>query len=425
MAKRKSNRSSDAAKRPAKLLTRIAIVLLIIVIILLVIYLIRPDLFNRAFDQFNDYKPPATGELPEGDVTEITSAELSIHFIAPEVRASGDCTLIKVGETEVLIDAGPTQGNASAIKDYLEDYCTDGVIEYVIATHADSDHIAGLVGTSSGGNYNGILYSYQIGTIIQFNQTNKDDETASGNPTLYGRYLTAVEYARNNGADVYTALDCYNSQNGAQSTYYLDDEHKISMNILYNYYYENASSDENNYSVCMLLSQEISAEQTNHYLFTGDLEEDGEKSLVQNNDLPEVELYKAGHHGSKTSSNDCLLEVIKPKNVVVCCCAGYNEYGAAEENIFPTQAFIDRIDGYTQNVYVTIMDDGENNTFAPMNGDIVFYYKTAEGEEEAGLRLWCSQNTTVLKDTDWFKANRTSEEWGWSQSDKESFAVQQ
>ena len=101
MAKRKSNRSSDAAKRPAKLLTRIAIVLLIIVIILLVIYLIRPDLFNRAFDQFNDYKPPATGELPEGDVTEITSAELSIHFIAPEVRASGDCTLIKVGETEV------------------------------------------------------------------------------------------------------------------------------------------------------------------------------------------------------------------------------------------------------------------------------------------------------------------------------------
>ena len=197
------------------------------------------------------------------------------------------------------------------------------------------------------------------------------------------------------------------------------------MNILYNYYYENASSDENNYSVCMLLSQEISAEQTNHYLFTGDLEEDGEERLVQNNDLPEVELYKAGHHGSKTSSNYCLLEVIKPKNVVVCCCAGYNEYDAAEENIFPTQAFIDRIDGYTQNVYVTIMDDGANDTFAPMNGDIVFYYKTAEGEEEAGLRLWCSQNITVLKDTDWFKANRTSEEWGWSQSDKESFVPQQ
>ena len=37
--------------------------------------------------------------------------------------------------------------------------------------------------------------------------------------------------------------------------------------------------------------------------------------------MPEVELYKAGHHGSKTSSSNALLEVIKPKIVCVskCC----------------------------------------------------------------------------------------------------------
>ena len=119
---------------------------------------------TRPSDDDSGNTPPE--EAVSGNMEEIVSADLSIHFIAPEVRASGDCTLIKVGDTEVLIDAGPTQGNVAAIKEYLEGYCTDGVIEYVIATHADTDHIAGLVGTSSGGEYNGILYSYEIGTII-------------------------------------------------------------------------------------------------------------------------------------------------------------------------------------------------------------------------------------------------------------------
>ena len=34
-----------------------------------------------------------------------------------------------------------------------------------------------------------------------------------------------------------------------------------------------------------------------------------------------------------------------------------------------------------------------------MNGNIVFYYKDE-------LKLYCSNNTTVLKDTVWFKENR-------------------
>ena len=59
--------------------------------------------------------PEGGAEIVGGDVTEIASAELSIHFIAPAVKASGDCTLIKAGDTEVLIDAGPTQGNVTAI----------------------------------------------------------------------------------------------------------------------------------------------------------------------------------------------------------------------------------------------------------------------------------------------------------------------
>ena len=351
----------------------------------------------------DDGKGPS--EIVSGDIREIVSADLSIHFIAPAVKASGDCTLIKAGDTEVLIDAGPTQGNVTEIKDYLADYCTDGVLEYVIATHADTDHIAGLVGTSEDGVYNGILYSYEIGTIITFDRTNKKEETPSGNPTLYGRYLTALDYAEEHGAEVYTGMECTEETGGARRTYYLDDAQTISMNILYNYYYDHSSGDENNYSVCMLLSQKTEGEE-HHYLFTGDLEEDGEERLVENNRLPHVRLYKAGHHGSKTSSTNALLDVITPEYVAVCCCAGYNEYGAAEENIFPTQAFIDRIGRHTSYVYVTIVWDEETDGFEEMNGDIVFYYGAAEGETQKSLKLWCSNNDTVLKDTAWFLENR-------------------
>jgi beta-lactamase superfamily II metal-dependent hydrolase len=48
------------------------------------------------------------------------------------------------------------------------------------------------------------------------------------------------------------------------------------MKILYNYYYENSSSDENNYSVCVLFTQG-----SKNFLMTGDLEADGESALSQ------------------------------------------------------------------------------------------------------------------------------------------------
>lgn len=420
MAARKKSRTSRSSKR--KLYIRLAAVLIVIILLFAIanaiLYFVSPQTFNSIYapiisavqgtsssDGDDDHTHGGSAETPlEGEAQDIISSDLSIHFIKFENDKAGDCTLIKCGDTEVLIDAGSTQSSAATIKNYLENYCTDGVLEYVIATHADQDHIAGLVGTSSGGVYNGILYSYEIGTIIKFDLSNKDVETAAGNRTLYGKFLDAVESCELSGTAVYNASECCAGSGGAAATYYLDDEQTVSINILNNYYYTHTSSDENNYSVCMLLKQELSSGEFNNYLFTGDLEEEGEEYLVQLNQLPEVELFKAGHHGSPTSSNDCLLSVIKPKYVTVCCCAGTDEYTSNKNNQFPSQAFIDRVSKYTDNVYVTNMVSDNAQGYEPMNGDIVFYV------QEEQIKLWCSNNTTKLKDTDWFKANRTG--WG-------------
>jgi len=360
-------------------------------------------------------------QTPEaGDIKEISSADLSIHFLELGVHNAGDCVLIKCGNTEVLIDAGAKKSTAPTQKmiDYVADYCTDGVLEYVIATHAHEDHIAGLVGQVKDESRTGFLYQYKIGTIIEFSGHN----TNSG---IYNDYVTAVTACKDKGTKVYSALECTKGENGAKATYYLDEAQTISMNILYQKYYEQKSSSENNYSVCMLLTQQLGARQ-NNYLFTGDLEGAGEKSLVESNpDLPHCVLYKGGHHGSSTSSNDVLLNKITPENIAICTCAGTYEYADKPNkdpdnlkpenalNTFPTQEAIDRMSKHTEKIYVTTLgilnDDYSTKEFVSMNGDIVFYYGKGAEETEKRLKLWCSNNTTVLKDTDWFQKNRT---WG-------------
>lgn len=383
MAKRNVNKAvkKAAKKYPKAFIAVLAVILVIAIAVLAVMYV-------KKIGPFKPAEPP----VATGTKAEIVNADLSVHFLELGNKYTGDCTLIKVGNTEVLIDAGSRKNSAATISAYIDEYCTDGVLEYVIATHAHQDHIAGFVGNTSGTEKTGVLYKYEIGTLIQFSLTNATS-------AIYNEYCQAVEYAKSRGTEVYTAKQCWYETDGAKKKYYLDDGNNISLNVLYNYYYDNKTEEENDYSVCTLLTQ-VTPENTFNYLFTGDLEESGESYLVDNNSLPRVELFKGGHHGSYTASTEKLLDTVKPKNVAVCCCCGTTEYTSNKNNTFPAQAFIDRVAKHTENIYcTTLITDYANNSFTSMNGNIVFYYKDE-------LKLYCSNNTTVLKDTDWFKENR-------------------
>ena len=141
----------------------------------------------------------------------------------------------------------------------------------------------------------------------------------------------------------------------------------------------------------------------NNYLFTGDLEKKGEASLVELNNLPKCELFKGGHHGSYTANTDTLLDVIQPKTVCICCCAGTTEYTSNLDNTFPAQVAIDRIAKWTDKIYVTtLMIDYKNGQYESMNGNINFHCDKGKEYTVTG-----SNNSVILKDTDWFKANRT------------------
>lgn len=314
--------------------------------------------------------------------------DLEFHFMMLGNESAGDSIYIKAGETDILIDAGSINESATTINSYLKgtdgtthSYVTDGKLEYVIATHADQDHIAA---------FPGVLSEFDVDTIIDFPLTNKTTKT-------YQRYRDIVNTKVQEGSSHYTALECYNNENGASRVYEIAVG--IEMEILYNYYYENKSDDENNYSVCLLFRRG-----DDKFFFSGDLEKEGEEKLVEKykdtDTLDNVYLYKAGHHGSKTSSTLPLLQILKPEVVVVPCVAFTTEYTKDTDNIFPTKIAINNfVSVGVKHLYVPAMTDGKGG-YVPANGNIIVY------SNKNGNYVECSETNEDFYNFDIFKQYR-------------------
>ncbi len=350
---------------------------------------------NKTDTNETDSSLPSSEETPTSSFDDTPKEEFSIHL--PEIGndKNGDAIYIKANDIDIVIDAGSREECSSHLINYINQYCTDGKLEYVLVSHAHQDHIAAFVGNSGGKNhkgesttYNGLLYYYDVGTIIDFAK-------AGSTSQIYKKYQAARDYAVSKGAVHYNGLQCVNETDGAKKTYQITDS--VSMTFLKTRFYESKAGDENDNSLCVLF-QYTYQNVVKNYLFTGDLELSGEQSLVSLNQLPEVELFKAGHHGSKTSSNEILLSKIKPKNVIISCIAGSNEYTQNYLGTFPTQDAINRLGKYTPNIYVPSYYDYTAKKQKSLNGNIIF--KTLGNETS----VICSNEQVPLKDTTWFNS---------------------
>ena len=342
---------------------------------------------------------PASDDL---DPPSFVTGELQIHFMELGNKYSGDSILIQVGEYDILVDAGSKRSSYDTIKNYLDTHLEDDTLEYVIVTHAHEDHYANFAGNGT----TSLLTDYTITNLIQFSKTNQTTGV------MYNNYLAMVDKIEQSGTKVCNALESYNNENGCNRI--IDLGFDTEIEILYQKFYEDKASSENDYSVCFLINQG-----SNHFLFTGDLEEDGEESLVEENPLPQVSLFKAGHHGSSTSSHDVLLDVIQPEIVVITAVVGNFEYAKNEpgnvniNGTFPTTATLTRIAKHTSKVYATSLglisqnQDGtyEDIGFESLNGDIVVT------SNSSGITVIGSNNNTLLKDTAWAQTYRSGIVW--------------
>lgn len=318
------------------------------------------------------------------------TSPIEIHMLEMGNANSGDCIFVKAGDNDILIDAGSKSNSVSSIVPRIKELCSsDGKLEYVVATHAHLDHIAGFAAS------NGVFSSFDIGTIIDFPKTNSTSQT-------YQTYVSKRDELVSLGTtNHYTALECYSNDSigtsGACRKYSLGEN--LWMEILYNPYYETySSSGENDYSVCLRFIQG-----DNHYLFLGDCEDLSEKRVVAQNALSHCVFYKADHHGSKTSSCPTLMSTITPTYVGIQAAVGNYEYSQSTyDYTFPCQRTINSIAPYTYKIMATTLGDPSNlSSFSSLNGEIVV---SSSGPTEGDVSMRGLNNSTYLKDSTWFNA---------------------
>ena len=83
-----------------------------------------------------------------------------------------------------------------------------------------------------------------------------------------------------------------------------------------------------------------------HFLFTGNLVEKGEKDMLKYYPDLEVDVLKAGQHGSKQSSSSVFLEQLKPEMTLI-------SVGKNNRTKLPHQETLTRLEGINSKVYRT------------------------------------------------------------------------
>lgn len=246
-----------------------------------------------SFDSFE-----TKDNVPDIDNTDfiVKTANTIETFVIEMVYEFGDAIYIKSGDFDMLIDAGQYQDGVNVSK-ILEEYCTDDVLDVLIATHGHADHLGGFS--------NGALKTIEhINLIIDYGYS---DTNSSG----YERERKAfIE----KGAIYHSAYECVNYLNDASKSYKFSDDLKIEIIDTTQYLKPNSyipsGGNENDYSVvCKLTFKE------NTYLFTGDLSGDQFTEALKKEDVEDITVYKAAHHGavSYNSNNPTFLNYLNPK----------------------------------------------------------------------------------------------------------------
>jgi len=198
----------------------------------------------------------------------------------------GDAILLQRGTAQVLIDGGA--GNAVLTRLGEELPYFDRTIEVVIATHPDRDHLEGLLH---------VLEKYQVKLIVL--------PRVAHTSQLQAEWLTRLHEAV-----VARNIEYRFAQSGQHIT-----AGKLALRVLHPATAASAVAGKTN-NASVVTRVDFSGLSL---LLSGDAEATIERELVQNM-LPrllDVAIIKAGHHGSKTSTDTTWLAATTPHLAVV------------------------------------------------------------------------------------------------------------
>jgi competence protein ComEC len=201
----------------------------------------------------------------------------------------------------VLVDCGGNSGNAGdTAADFLY---AQGLsrIDLLILTHYDSDHTNGIPE----------LLSRVTVDALLLPEGDPDEDIISA--------------ASTQGIELFT----------------ISDTAEIGLSGCSIQVFPPVLQDQDNESCLSLVCQ---AEDLS-ILVTGDMDQYAESALLLAQDIPDINILVAGHHGSKTSTSQALLDVALPEIAVIS--VGANSYG------HPAQETLDRLSSMGIQVYRT------------------------------------------------------------------------
>lgn len=197
----------------------------------------------------------------------------------------GLSVLIQSDGHNMLYDGG-NRAHSSYVVAYLQQHGID-FLDYMVASHYDEDHIAGLVG---------VLNTTPVSTILC------PDYQADSK--IYESFVKGEETS---GAQI--------EHPDAGEEYLLGD---AKIEVLQD---DSSLEEANNKSIAVKVSYG-----TFSMLLTGDAEQEAEEEIICSGQDLHADLYVAGHHGSSSSSSPDFLTAVDPSYVWISCGA-YNSYG--------------------------------------------------------------------------------------------------
>lgn len=253
-----------------------------------------------------------------------TSGELKVYIIDV---GQGESILISTEERSMLIDAGEND-KGDEVLDFIHDLGLEQ-LDYVLATHPDSDHIGGM---------DTVLENIDVTEGVFFGEM--PDKLIPTTKT----YEDVLDVIEEKDIPLFTALagDTIDLGSGAVLTVLgpVDPQ---------------AADNKNDTSVVTRLDFGESS-----FLFNGDQEEDMEQLLLQSGADLDCDMMTMGHHGSSTSSSQQYLDAVTPEYASISCGRG-NQYG------HPHDETIEKLEAMGVEYYRT-----------DVNGNITF---TSDGED--------------------------------------------
>lgn len=266
---------------------------------------------------------------PKGTPFEITFMDVG----------QGDAIYISTGDnTTWFIDGGSTSEDNVGEYSILPFLKSKGIkkIDYWFISHADLDHISGVLEVLESG--------YEVGHFVISKYAPQDENrmklisTAElcGVPVVYMRAGDRLKSDKATFTCIYPWEVLVQDKNEASLVLKLEvdlGEGAKKRGIA-------VAGERINMSETVLKA-----------LFAGDISSKAEKVLLEHGVVSDVWLYKASHHGSKYSNSAELLEVIQPEITVVSCSL-HNLYG------HPHTEAIKRMESVESTLFYT-MENGQ------------------------------------------------------------------